>query len=136
MNWIKNTLSTINTNSLSAKKQKQFGYLLLVILTLFLGILIYKNGLTFNSKQNIVLVLIITFSITAFFFSKLLYPLLIVWFFIGEVLGKVTSFSILAIVYFIIFTPITTLLSSRGKAKRYPAKWIDRIDSINYEELS
>ncbi len=136
MNWIKTIFKTSVRNSLNTKKQKQFGYLVSFLLALYLSISIYKSGLIFNTKQSIVLIVLVIFIVLTLSFVKALYPLLFVWFLIGELLGKLSSFIILAIVYYIIFTPITTLLNSRDKTKRYSAKWIDRRDTINYEELS
>ncbi len=136
MQWIKNSFKTISINSLNSKKQKQFGYLFSAFLILFSSISIYKNGLIFNTKQNIALVLLVFFITSTLFFSKGLYPLLFIWFSIGELLGKVSSFTILAFIYFAIFTPITFVLNILNKKIKYRAKWVDRSDTINYENLS
>ena len=136
MNWIKNILITINKNGLKKAKQKQFGYLIIFVLVLFFCVSVYKHGLVYNAKQQTVLVVFTFVTIVTFLQPILLYPFLIIWFFIGEVLGKLTSFLILAIVYYLLLTPIVFILNIFGDKSKYPAKWIERQDTINYDSLS
>ena len=103
MNWIKTTLSKVIEASKSPKKQKEFGYLSAVIIFIILGISIYKNGLLLNQSQvfigiSLLLVLLVTFAL-----KRVFLPFLTLWLLVGELLGFVTSYIIMGVVYFILF---------------------------------
>jgi hypothetical protein len=136
-------MSLINTiykklleTSQSSKKQKEFGYLVLIVLALIFGYDCYKNGFSFNPKINgliitFVVVLIITFVVRTLFF-----PILFIWLFIGEVLGAITSTIIMGIVYFLLFSPIVLLLKIFRKEKPYKPEWKTVTRAVDYTKLS
>ncbi|WAC03800.1 SxtJ family membrane protein [Lacinutrix neustonica] len=136
MNWIKTPLSKVLTMSKLPKKQRDFGYLLSVVLICVLGVSIYKNGFLLNQSQifmavGLLLVLLITFTV-----KRILLPFLIVWLLIGEVLGAVTSFLIMGVVYFVVFSPISLILRSSRREPSYQPEWKTVTREIDYKKLS
>ncbi len=133
MNWIKETFNKILQNSIKAIKQKQFGYLVSGILLCFLGLSIYNNGFVWDIKQ-IVLSTIILFNLgITMICPKIFFPILFIWFVIGELLGQISSFIILAILYYLVFSPITIIMRVFNKKTIYKAEWIDKKEIIDYE---
>lgn len=135
MNWIKDQLNNIKNNSLGSKKQRQFGFLLLFILALIIGISIYKDGFIFNSKQQLCTMLFALFLGITFVFPKIFTPVLFLWLIFGAIIGEISSFIILGIIYYFFFSPITIVLRVFKKEKTYKPKWIERKEIINYEKL-
>ncbi|MDO6596432.1 SxtJ family membrane protein [Oceanihabitans sp. 2_MG-2023] len=136
MNWIKTTLSKIIETSKSPKKQKEFGYLSAFVIFIILGISIYKNGLVLNQSQifigsSLLLILLITFTL-----KRIFLPFLTLWLLVGELLGFVTSYFIMGIVYFTLFSPISLLLRLFKKEKTYKAAWVLVDRKIDYKKLS
>ncbi|WP_299211965.1 SxtJ family membrane protein [uncultured Aquimarina sp.] len=134
MSWIKGVVRIVQDNSSVKRKQQQFGGLLLVLLLLIFCVSVYKDGLLFNPKQIYIgisfsLLLIITLLLPILF-----YPFLFVWLFIGNILGEMSSFVILGIVYYLLFFPITFVLKITNK-KKITTGWIDKEESIDYEKL-
>jgi len=134
MSWIKDTVSIVRDNSNDKRKLRQFGGLLVIFLLLIFCVSVYKDGLLFTPKQmytgiGVVLILMITLVLPILF-----YPFLFIWLFVGNILGEISSFVILGIVYYLLFFPITAVLKITNK-KKITTGWIDKEESIDYEKL-
>lgn len=136
MKWTKAIVKSVHQNSQNSKKQKQFGYLLVLVLVVYLGISFYKKGIIFDTKQTVALGLLLVCILIIIIHKKLFYPILFLWLLIGEILGKITSTIVLSIIYFLLFTPISLLLNSINKKKYYKPQWFDKNNKIDYENLS
>ena len=90
---------------------RSFGLLFFIV---FLGIGLWplKNG----QEINIYLIMISLFFLTlGLINSKILSPLNMVWIKFGEILGIVIAPIIMALVYFIVLTPISLIVRMLGK---------------------
>ena len=94
--------------------------------------------LTKEMSPNIYLVLIsIIFLILGLLNSKLLSPLNNIWIKFGEILGKIIAPLVMALVYFLILTPISLLVRAFGKdllglkyVKQQNSYWIKRTKNV------
>ena len=136
MHWIKIILKKVDTNSKSQKKQKQFGYLFGLVFIVLFCVSIYKKGWLFNTTQYLTAIFAISSFLLTAFFKRGIYPLLFLWLIFGELLGKLTNFLVLGIIYYFVFTPIVLILNLFNKKERYKPKWINRSNIIDYESLS
>lgn len=134
MSWINTTIKTVYKHSLDSKKQRQFGVIILGVLVLILGVSIYKEGWLFSTKQLVTGIGSIIMLIVILIIPKLLSPFLLLWLFIGNILGEISSFIILGIVYYLMLCPITLIQRMMGK-KTSPKGWIDKKEIIDYEKL-
>ena len=108
---------------------KSFGILFFVV---FLGLGLWP--LTNDNNPNIYLIIIsIIFLILGLLNSKLLSPLNSFWIKFGELLGKIIAPVIMAIIYFLILTPISLMIRLFGKdllglkfSKQLKTYWIKR----------
>ena len=108
---------------------KSFGLLFFVV---FLGLGLWP--LTNDNNPNIYLIIISTiFLILGLLNSKLLSPLNSFWIKFGELLGKIIAPMVMAIIYFIILTPISLIVRLFGKdllglklSKQLKTYWIKR----------
>ena len=108
---------------------KSFGILFFVV---FLGLGIWP--LTNDNNPNINLIIIsIIFLILGLLNSKLLSPLNSFWIKFGELLGKIIAPVVMAIIYFLILTPISLMVRLFGKdllgvkfSKQLKTYWIKR----------
>ena len=108
---------------------KSFGLLFFVV---FLGLGLWP--LTNDNNPNIYLIIIsIIFLILGLLNSKLLSPLNSFWIKFGELLGKIIAPMVMAIIYFIILTPISLIVRLFGKdllglklSKQLKTYWIKR----------
>ncbi|GAA0729681.1 hypothetical protein GCM10009430_40060 [Aquimarina litoralis] len=132
MSWIKDNISIVKKNSLNKKKQRQFGSLIVAFLLLVFFVSVYKEGLVFNDKQKISFFVSSLLVIFTWVFPIIFFPFLFIWLFIGNILGEITSFVILGIVYYVLFTPISLFLK-----KKENTGWIEKnIDAdVDYEKL-
>ena len=90
---------------------RSFGILFFLV---FLGFGLWP--LTKEMSPNIYLIIIsVTFLILGLLNSKLLSPLNNLWIKFGEILGKVIAPIVMAVVYFLILTPISLLVRLFGK---------------------
>ena len=95
----------------SKSSNRSFGILFFIVF-LILGFWPLKNGENLN--QYFIGISII-FLILGVINSKLLSPLNIIWVKIGEILGAIIAPIIMALVYFIILTPVSLLVRIFGK---------------------
>ena len=108
---------------------KSFGILFFVV---FLGLGLWP--LTNDNNLNIYLIIIsIIFLILGLLNSKLLSPLNSFWIKFGELLGKIIAPMVMAIIYFLILTPISLIVRLFGKdllglkfSKQLKTYWIKR----------
>ena len=108
---------------------KSFGILFFVV---FLGLGLWP--LTNDNNLNIYLIIIsIIFLILGLLKSKLLSPLNSFWIKFGELLGKIIAPVVMAIIYFLILTPISLMVRLFGKdllglkfSKQLKTYWIKR----------
>ena len=108
---------------------KSFGILFFVV---FLGVGLWP--LTNDNNPNIYLIIIsIIFLILGLLNSKLLSPLNSFWIKFGELLGKIIAPVVMAIIYFLILTPISLMVRLFGKdllgvkfSKQLKTYWIKR----------
>ena len=91
-----------------------------------------------QNDPNIYLILIsIIFLILGLLNSKILSPLNLIWIKFGELLGKIIAPIVMAIIYFIILTPISLIVRLFGKdllglkfTKQIKTYWINRKKEI------
>ena len=108
---------------------KSFGILFFVV---FLGLGLWP--LTNDNNPNIYLIIIsIIFLILGLLNSKLLSPLNSFWIKFGELLGKIIAPMVMAIIYFLILTPISLIVRLFGKdllglkfSKQLKTYWMKR----------
>jgi len=108
---------------------RSFGLLFFIV---FLGIGLWplKNG----QEINIYLIMISLFFLTlGLINSKILSPLNMAWIKFGEILGIVIAPIIMALVYFIVLTPISLIVRMHGKDllglkffEKQDTYWIER----------
>ena len=108
---------------------KSFGILFFLV---FLGLGLWP--LTNDNSPNIYLIIIsIIFLILGLLNSKLLSPLNSFWIKFGELLGKIIAPVVMAIIYFLILTPISLMVRLFGKdllglkfSKQLKTYWMKR----------
>tara|TARA_B100002051_G_C16227050_1_gene388603 strand:- start:26 stop:406 length:381 start_codon:yes stop_codon:yes gene_type:complete len=91
-----------------------------------------------QNDPNIYLILIsIIFLILGLLNAKILSPLNLIWIKIGELLGKIIAPIVMAIIYFMILTPISLIVRIFGKdllglkfTKQIKTYWINRKKEI------
>ena len=113
---------------------KSFGILFFAV---FLGFGLWP--ITNNNSPNIYLIIIAsTFLILALLNSKILSPLNSIWIKFGEYLGKIIAPIVMAIIYFVILTPISLIVRLFGKdllslkfTKQIKTYWIKRTKDLN-----
>tara|TARA_B100000242_G_C42716624_1_gene334868 strand:+ start:153 stop:533 length:381 start_codon:yes stop_codon:yes gene_type:complete len=113
---------------------KSFGLLFFIV---FLGLGLWP--ITNNNNPNIYLIVIsIIFLILGLLDSKLLSPLNSFWIKLGEFLGKIIAPIVMAIIYFIILTPISLIVRLFGKdllglkfTNHTKTYWIKRKKDLN-----
>ncbi len=113
----------------SQSSNRSFG-LLFFIVFLIIGLWPLKNGENFNYYFIIISLI---FLILGIINSSLLTPLNKLWIKFGEILGLVIAPIVMAIVYFIILTPISLIVRIFGKdllgvnfSKKVNSYWIER----------
>ena len=112
---------------------RSFGILFFLV---FLGFGLWP--LTKELSPNIYLIIIsVVFLVLGLLNSKLLSPLNEIWIKFGEILGRVIAPLIMALVYFLILTPISLLVRAFGKdllglkySKQQNSYWIKRKKEI------
>ena len=112
---------------------RSFGILFFLV---FLGFGLWP--LTKEMSPNIYLIIIsVVFLVLGLLNSKLLSPLNGIWIKFGEILGRIIAPLIMALVYFLILTPISLLVRAFGKdllglkySKQQNSYWIKRKKEI------
>ena len=112
---------------------RSFGILFFIV---FLGFGLWP--LTKEMSPNVYLIIIsVIFLTLGLLNSKLLSPLNEIWIKFGEILGRIIAPLIMALVYFLILTPISLLVRAFGKdllglkySKQQNSYWIKRKKEI------
>ena len=118
----------------SRSSNKSFGLLFFIVFLAF-GLWPLKSG----ESLNLYLILIsIIFLILGVINSKLLTPLNNIWIKFGEILGMIIAPIVMALVYFIILTPVSLIVRIFGKdllglkfLKKQDTYWIERKKNLN-----
>ena len=113
---------------------RSFGILFFLF---FLGFGLWP--LTNEMSPNIYIIIIsIVFQVLGLLNSKMLSPLNEIWIKFGEILGRIIAPLIMALVYFLILTPISLLVRAFGKdllglkySKQQNSYWIKRKKEIS-----
>jgi len=118
----------------SKSSNKSFGLLFFVVF-LGLGLWPIKNGENLNQYLIIISLIFLVLGLTN---SKLLSPLNNTWVKFGEILGIILAPLVMALVYFIILTPISLIVRIFGKdllglkfLKKQDTYWIKRKKNLN-----
>ena len=90
---------------------RSFGILFFIVF-LIVGLWPLKNG---GDPRQLFLIISVIFLILGLLNSKILTPLNKIWVKFGEFLGKIIAPFVMAIIYFIILTPISLFLRVIGK---------------------
>jgi len=118
----------------SRSSNKSFGLLFFIVFLAF-ALWPLKSG----ESLNLYLILIsIIFLILGVINSKLLSPLNNIWIKFGEILGMIIAPIVMALVYFIILTPVSLIVRIFGKdllglkfLKKQDTYWIERKKNLN-----
>tara|TARA_B100002019_G_scaffold117887_1_gene101210 strand:- start:156 stop:536 length:381 start_codon:yes stop_codon:yes gene_type:complete len=112
---------------------RSFGILFFLV---FLGFGLWPLTKEMSPKIYLIIISVI-FLVLGLFNSKLLSPFNKIWIKFGELLGRIIAPLIMALVYFLILTPISLLLRSFGKdllglkyLKQKNSYWIKRKKEI------
>ena len=113
---------------------KSFGILFFIV---FLGLGLWP--ITNANNPNIYLIIIsVIFLILGLLNSKILSPFNSAWIRFGELLGKIIAPVVMAIIYFVILTPISIMVRLFGKdllglkfTKQIKTYWIKRKKDLN-----
>jgi|TARA_B100001093_G_scaffold435990_1_gene434206 hypothetical protein len=118
----------------SQSSNKSFGLLFFVVF-LILGLWPLKNGENLNFYF---ITASVVFLLLGLINSKLLSPLNKSWIKLGEILGIVIAPIVMALVYFVILTPVSLIVRIFGKdlldlkfLKEKDSYWIKRKKSLN-----
>ena len=108
---------------------KSFGLLFFVVFLLIGLYPVYKG----NNPNIYFLLISLPFLVLGLLNSKILTPLNKAWIKLGEVLGMIIAPIIMALVYFVVLTPISLIVRILGKHllkikfnKKLASYWIDR----------
>ena len=117
----------------SQSSNKSFGLLFFVVF-LILALWPLKNGSNINLYFTISSII---FLILGLINSKLLSPLNKLWIKLGEILGMIIAPIVMALVYFVILTPVSFIVRIFGKdllslklLKEKETYWIERKKSL------
>ncbi len=118
----------------SQSSNRSFGFVFFVVF-LIIGLWPIKNGENLNSYFLVVSAL---FLILGLINSKILSPLNKLWIKFGEILGIMIAPIVMAIVYFIILTPVSLIVRILGKdllglkfLKEKKTYWIKRKKNLS-----
>ncbi len=135
MKKINEFVKEIQLLSKQQNKQKQFGWLLIGIWLVVFYLKLKQNNFDYQLIEKwfygFPIVLIIITSIV----TRLLQPILFVWFLIGKILGLITSFIILFVSYYVILLPIVFISNIFTKKEEPKVEWLSKTSSIDYKKL-
>lgn len=135
MKKINEFVKEIQLLSKQKNKQKQFGWLLIGIWLVVFYLKIKQNDFDYQLIEKwfygFPIVLIIITSLV----TRLLQPILFVWFLIGKILGLITSFIVLFLSYYVILLPIVFISNIFTKKEEPKVVWLSKTSSIDYKKL-
>ena len=122
-------------NNVKISSNRSFG---IVFFLLFFVIAFWSFRGDFQQIKIIPFILSLIFLILGLINSKLLTPLNKLWLKLGELLGRIIAPIVIAIVFFLVVTPIAIIMRLLGKdllKKKYDSRnksyWINREEIIN-----
>ena len=122
-------------NNVKISSNRSFG---IVFFLLFFVIAFWSFRGDFQQIKIIPFIISLIFLILGLINSKLLTPLNKLWLKLGELLGRIIAPIVIAIVFFLVVTPIAIIMRLLGKdllKKKYDSKnksyWINREEIIN-----
>jgi len=134
--WWINFFEQLKNNSGKKKIQRQFLYILLLVSVVYFCVGYWKFNFT-SSQVLIGLGIVLAISILCYVLPILLKPFLFIWLLLGMLLGEISSFVILGIVYYLLFFPITFTIRKLRKKRPDTPRWYSREqDIIDYKKLS
>ncbi|MDP5026850.1 MAG: hypothetical protein NWQ14_01400 [Flavobacterium sp.] len=135
MKKINEFVKEIQLLSKQQNKQKQFGWLLIGIWLVVFYLKLKQNNFDYQLIEKwfygFPIVLIIITSLV----TRLLQPILFVWFLTGKILGLITSFIILFVSYYVILLPIVFISNIFTKKEEPKVEWLSKTSSIDYKKL-
>lgn len=135
MKKINEFVKEIQLLSKQQNKQKQFGWLLIGIWLVVFYLKLKQNNFDYQLIEKwfygFPIVLIIITSLV----TRLLQPILFVWFLIGKILGLITSFIVLFLSYYVILLPIVFISNIFTKKEEPNVVWLSKTSSIDYKKL-
>lgn len=135
MKKINEFVKEIQLLSKQQNKQKQFGWLLIGIWLVVFYLKLKQNNFDYQLIEKwfygFPIVLIIITSLV----TRLLQPILFVWFLIGKILGLITSFIVLFLSYYVILLPIVFISNIFTKKEEPKVEWLSKTSSIDYKKL-
>jgi hypothetical protein len=135
MKKINEFVKEIQLLSKQQNKQKQFGWLLIGIWLVVFYLKLKQNNFDYQLIEKwfygFPIVLIIITSLV----TKLLQPILFIWFLIGKILGLITSFIILFVSYYVILFPIVYISNIFTKEEELKVDWFSKTSNIDYKKL-
>lgn len=135
MKKINEFVKEIQLLSKQQNKQKQFGWLLIGIWLVVFYLKLKQNNFDYQLIEKwfygFPIVLIIITSLV----TRLLQPILFVWFLTGKILGLITSFIILFVSYYVILLPIVFISNIFTKKEESKVEWLSKTSSIDYKKL-
>ncbi|MDP5096111.1 MAG: hypothetical protein NWP90_00240 [Flavobacterium sp.] len=135
MKKINEFVKEIQLLSKQQNKQKQFGWLLIGIWLVVFYLKLKQNNFDYQLIEKwfygFPIVLIIITSLV----TRLLQPILFVWFLTGKILGLITSFIVLFVSYYVILLPIVFISNIFTKKEEPKVEWLSKTSSIDYKKL-
>ena len=109
MSWINRTHSAVLELAKSKKKQRQFIVLIALVFAVVGGVKWYQE------KDFLIPFIIVGSLIVTLVLPIIWFPILVLWFWFGKVMGEISSTIILGFIYFGFFFPITFIRRVFGK---------------------
>lgn len=135
MKKINEFVKEIQLLSKQQNKQKQFGWLLIGIWLVVFYLKLKQNNFDYQLIEKWFYGFPIVLIIITCLVTRLLQPILFVWFLIGKILGLITSFIILFVSYYVILLPIVFISNIFTKKEEPKVEWLSKTSSIDYKKL-
>ncbi|MDP5001602.1 MAG: hypothetical protein NWQ15_06855 [Flavobacterium sp.] len=135
MKKINEFVKEIQLLSKQQNKQKQFGWLLIGIWLVVFYLKLKQNNFDYQLIEKWFYGFPIVLIIITCLVTRLLQPILFVWFLIGKILGLITSFIILFVSYYVVLLPIVFISNIFTKKEEPKVEWLSKTSSIDYKKL-
>jgi hypothetical protein len=135
MKKINEFVKEIQLLSKQQNKQKQFGWLLIGIWLVVFYLKLKQNNFDYQLIEKWFYSFPIVLIIITSLITRLLQPILFVWFLIGKILGLITSFIVLFVSYYVILLPIVFISNIFTKKEEPKVEWLSKTSSIDYKKL-
>lgn len=135
MKKINEFVKEIQLLSKQQNKQKQFGWLLIGIWLVVFYLKLKQNNFDYQLIEKWFYGFPIVLIIITCLVTRLLQPILFVWFLTGKILGLITSFIILFVSYYVVLLPIVFISNIFTKKEEPKVEWLSKTSSIDYKKL-